>query len=153
MPVALPPPDAATGGFAPPVPVSLVPSSAIQTVGSTFQVAVNVQGAQDLISVPMQIQFNPNVLQLQNVDAGSFLSKDGKPATVVHRDDGNGMVTIGATRMPQAPGVSGTGSVCTLTFKAVGAGDSTISFVKVGAKNSAQVAIAATPMNAVVHVK
>ena len=109
--------------------------------------------ASDLVSFPMQIQFNPNVLQLQNVDAGNFLSKDGKPATVVHRDDGNGMVTIGATRPPQAAGVSGAGSVALLTFKAVGAGDSTISFVKVGAKNSAQLAIAATPMNTVVHVK
>jgi general secretion pathway protein D len=63
------------------------------------------------------------------------------------------MVTIGATRPPQATGVSGAGSVCTLTFKAVAAGDSSISFVKVGAKNSAQLAIAATSMNAVVHVK
>jgi general secretion pathway protein D len=43
--------------------------------------------------------------------------------------------------------------VCTLTFKAVAQGDSGISFVKVGAKNSQQVAVAATPMNAVVHVK
>jgi hypothetical protein len=33
------------------------------------------------------------------------------------------------------------------------AGDSNISFAKVGAKNSAQVAIAATGSSAVIHVK
>jgi general secretion pathway protein D len=153
LPTALPPPDQPNSGFAPPVSVTLTPANSSQTVGSTFQVAVTVQNGQDIFAVPMQIQFNPNVLQLQNVDPGPYLSKDGRPGTVVHRDDGNGMVTIGATRMPKAPGVSGTGSVCTLTFKAVGQGDSTISFVQVGAKNSAQVALAANPMNAVVHVK
>jgi general secretion pathway protein D len=153
LPTALPPPDQPNGGFTAPVSVALVPQSSAQTVGSTFQVAVNVQNGQDIFAVPMQIQFNPAVLQLVNVDAGQFLSQDGKPGTVVHRDDGNGTVTIGATRPPQARGVSGAGSVCTLTFKAVAQGDSGISFVKVGAKNSQQVAVAATPMNAVVHVK
>lgn len=153
LPTALPPPDEPNSGFAPPVAVALTPSNSAQAIGSTFQVAVNVQNGQDIFAMPMQIQFNPNVLQLQNVDPGAYLSQDGKPATVVHRDDGNGVVTIGATRPPQSAGVSGTGSVCTLTFKAVGAGDSTITFAKVGAKNSAQVAIAANPTNAVVHVK
>ncbi len=151
--VPAPVPDAANSGFAPPVTVSLVPAGGSQAVGGTFQVAVNVQDGKDLVAVPMQIQFNPNVLQLQDVVPGTYLSKDGKFATVVHRDDGNGVVTIGATRPPQATGVSGTGSVCLLTFKAVAQGDSAISFVKVGVKNSAQLAIAATPQNASVHVK
>ena len=149
----VPIPDDPNSGFAAPVSVTLTPPISAQAVGSTFQVAVTVQNGQDIFAMPMQIGFNPSVLQLQNVDAGSFLSKDGKPATVVHRDDGNGTVTIGATRPPQAAGVSGTGSVCTLTFKAVGAGDSPIAFTKVGAKNSGQVALAANPTNAVVHVK
>jgi general secretion pathway protein D len=153
LPTALPPPDQPNGGFAAPVSLAMTPGNSTQTVGSTFQVSVNLQNGQDVFSVPMQLQFDPHVLQLVNVDAGTLLSRDGKPATVVHRDDGNGMVTIGATRPPQAPGITGGGSVCTLTFKAAAAGDSNISFVKVGAKNSAQVAIAATGAPAVVHVK
>jgi general secretion pathway protein D len=149
----LPPPDDPHSGFAPPVSVAITPGNSTQAVGSTFQVAVTMQQGQDIFSVPMQLQFNPRVLQLVNVDSGTFLSQDGQPATVVHRDDGNGMVTIGATRPPQAKGVSGQGSVCTLTFKAVAVGDSPIAFVKVGAKNSAQVAIAANGTNAQVHVQ
>ena len=150
---ALPPADSNNGGFAPPISVNLVAANDNPTVGSTFQVSVNLNNGQDIFSVPMQLQYNPQVLQLVNVDAGAFLQTDGKPATVVHRDDGNGTVTIGATRPPQATGVSGTGSICTLTFKAAAAGDSPISFVKVGAKNSSQVAIAATGSSTVVHVK
>ena len=146
-------PDAAGEGFATPVALTLTPVSSIQTVGSTFQVAVNVTNGKDIFSVPMQLQFNPSVLQLVNVDAGTFLQKDGQAATVLHRDEGNGTVAVNATLPPQATGVSGSGSVCVLTFKAVSAGDSNISFAKAGAKNSAQVAIAANGNSAVVHVK
>ena len=153
LPTTLPPPDSANSGFAAPVAFALTPGDAVQAVGSTFQVSVNLQSGTDIFSVPMQLQFNPRVLQLVNVDAGGLLSKDGKPATVVHRDDGQGMVTIGATRPPQASGVSGGGSVAVLTFKAVAVGDSPVTFVKVGAKNSAQLALPATGTPAVIHVK
>ncbi len=70
------------------------PASSNQTVGSTFQVAVMLGGGRDIYSVPLQMQFNPAVLQLVNVDAGDFLSRDGQLTTVTHRDDGNGLVTI-----------------------------------------------------------
>ncbi len=156
---APPPPNTTTppasngSSFAQPVALTLSPGSSNQAVGSTFQVQVNVVNGQDIFSVPMELAFNPSVLQLVNVDAGDYFQKDGKVATVVHRDEGNGMVTIGATRPPQAPGVNGQGTVCTLTFKASSPGDSNIAFVKVGAKNSSQTAIAANGSSAVVHVK
>ena len=77
----------------------------------------------------------------------------GARTALVHRDDGNGLVAISTNRPPNAPGVSGSGSLCTLTFKAVAAGDSTISLVKVGAVNSAQANLPAVGSQAVVHVK
>jgi general secretion pathway protein D len=153
LPTVLPPPDQLSSGFAAPVAMALTPGNSTQAVGSTFQVAVSIQNGQDIFSVPMQLKFNPSVLQLVNVDSGPYLSQDGKSATVVHRDDGNGTVTIGATRPPQSTGVSGNGNVCLLTFKATAAGDSSISFVKVGAKNSTQTALPASGTDALVHVK
>ena len=143
----------AGSAFAAPVSIAVVPANANQTVGNTFQVAVMLSGGQDIYSVPMEIQFDPRVLQLVNVDAGDFLSKDGKPATVAHRLDTNGTVTIATTRPPNATGVNGQGNVCTLTFKAAAAGDANISFVKVGAKNSSQTAIPANGTAAIIHVK
>jgi general secretion pathway protein D len=101
----------------------------------------------------MQIQFDPKVLQLVNVDTGGLLGGDGQPVALVHRDDGNGMVTISASRPPGVSGVNGEGQVCILTFKAVGAGDSKITLVKVGAQNSAQASLPAVGSAAVVHVK
>ena len=124
-----------------------------QAVGSTFQVAVMVGNAHDIFSVPLQMKFNPAVLQLVNVDSGDFLSRDGQVTSLVHRDDGNGLVAISTDRPPNAAGVSGQGSLCTLTFKAIAAGDSDLTLVKVGAHNSAQANLPAVGSQAVVHVK
>ena len=136
-----------------PMNFSVVPPSVPQTVGSTFQVAVMLDHGRDVYSVPMQMQYNSKVLQLVNVDAGNFLSRDGQAVALVHRDDGNGLVTISTSRPPNAGGVSGQGNLCTLTFKAIAAGDSNLALVKVGARNSAQTNLPAVGSEAVVHVK
>jgi general secretion pathway protein D len=122
-------------------------------VGSTFQVAVMVSNANDVYSVPLQLQFNPAVLQLVNVDAGDFLGHDGQPVSIVHRDEGNGLVTVATSRPPSSSGLAGQGSIARLTFKAIAGGDSKISLVKVGALNSAQANLPAVGGETVVHVK
>jgi len=137
----------------PPVSLSVVPPNANQTVGSTFQVAVMLGNGRDIYSVPLQMQFNPAVLELVNVDAGDFLGRDGQAVAMAHRDEGNGLVTISSSRPPGVAGVTGQGAICTLTFKAIAAGDSNLSLVKVGAKNSAQATLPAVGSQAVVHVK
>jgi general secretion pathway protein D len=136
----------------PPVSFTVVPPASNQPVGSTFQVAVMLGNGRDIFSVPLQMKFNPAVLQLVNVDSGDLLSRDGQLASLVHRED-NGLVAIAATRPPNATGVNGQGSLCTLTFKAIAAGDSDLTLVKVGALNSKQANLPAVGSQAVVHVK
>ena len=147
-----------TGGAQPvpggPVSLSVVPANANQQVGSTFQVAVMLANGTNVFAVPMQVQYNPHVMQLVNVDAGDFLSQDGKPVALVHRDDAaTGLVSISTTRPPSSNGVTGKGNLCTLTFKAIGPGDGNISLVKVGAKDNQQNNLAAVGSQAVVHVQ
>jgi general secretion pathway protein D len=142
---------AAVAGGAP-INFTVVPPSSSQAVGSTFQVAVMLNNARDVFSVPLQLKFNPAVLQLVNVDSGDLLNRDGQLASLVHRDD-NGLVAISTSRPPNAAGVSGQGNLCTLTFKAVAAGDSDLTLVKVGAVNSKQANLPAVGSQAVVHVK
>ena len=144
---------AAQQAGAQPVNFSLAPPQSAQAVGSTFQMAVIASGAKDLYAVPLQVQFNPAVLSLVNVDSGEFLQRDGQSVAVVHRDEGNGNVTISISRPPAVRGVDGQGSVCVLTFKANAAGDSNVSLSKVGARNSTQVNLPAVGSQATVHVK
>jgi general secretion pathway protein D len=145
-----PAPATVPGG--PPISFTVLPPSSNQAVGSTFQVAVMLGNARDIFSVPLQLKFNPAVLQLVNVDTGDLLSRDGQLASLVHRED-NGLVAISTTRPPNATGVNGQGSLCTLTFKAIAAGDSDLNLVKVGALNSKQANLPAVGSQAVVHVK
>jgi general secretion pathway protein D len=137
----------------PPVTLTVVPSVANQSVGSTFQVAVMASNAHDLFSVPLQMQFDPRVLQLVNVDAGELLGRDQQAVALVHRDEGNGAVTVSASRPPGTKGVDGQGTVCTLTFKALAAGDSTLALTRIGAKDSKQNPLPAIGTQALVHVK
>ncbi len=137
----------------PPVSLMVVPGVVNQAVGSTFQVAIMAANASDLFSVPMQLQFDPKVLSLVDVDAGTLLSQDGQAVALVHRDEGNGLVTISASRPPNTGGINGQGSVCTLTFKALSSGDSTLALVKIGAKDSKQNSLPTIGTQAVVHVK
>jgi general secretion pathway protein D len=146
-------PATQTPGSGPPVNFTVVPQDSNQSVGSTFQVAVMVGNAHDVFSVPLQVKFDPAVLQLVNVDSGDFLSRDGQVTSISHRDDGAGLVAIATERPPNTAGVNGQGSICTLTFKAIAAGDSNLTLVKVGAHNSAQANLPAVGSQAVVHVK
>jgi general secretion pathway protein D len=117
-PTAVPPGGA---GF------SLDPPSITQPAGSTFTVNVVLTGAQNAYSVPMQLSYDPTLLQVVNVSNGSFLSQDGQAVALVHRDDeSSGTLQITATRPPGAPGISGKGTVVTLTLMAKSAGQSTL---------------------------
>ena len=149
------PPAAKTPAAAigPPVTLTMAPVNSTQTVGSTFQASVILSNAHDVFSVPLEIQFDPKVLQLVNVDTGGLLGGDGQPVALVHRDEGNGHVTVSASRPPGVNGVNGDGQVCIFTFKALAAGDSNIALVKVGARNSLQANLPAVGSQAVVHVK
>ena len=152
-PGTTPAPQQPAAPAGPPISLSVTPPPGNQAVGSTFQVAVSAANARDLYSVPIQLQFNPAVLQLVNVDAGDLLSRDGQAVSIVHRDEGNGLVTISTSRPPNVAGVNGQGSVATLTFKAVAAGDSNLALVKVGARSSTQANLPAVGSQATVHVK
>jgi general secretion pathway protein D len=146
------PPEPAAG--APPGSVSLqiVPPPAAPKVGGTFQVAVNLGGGKDIFSVPMQLHYDNSKLALINVDSGDFLGHDGQAVALVHRDDGVGNVVISASRPPGVAGVTGSGTVCILTFQANAAGDAPLQIIRASAKNSAQQAVNIAGSQTVVHV-
>jgi general secretion pathway protein D len=144
-------PTAGTGRQ--PITLNVVPAVATQAVGTTFQVAVMASNAHDLASAPMQMQFDPKVLALVNVDSGDLLQRDHQAVALVHRDEGNGAVTISASRPPGSGGVDGQGAICVLTFKAIAAGDSTLAITRVGLQDSKQASIPSVPNQATVHVK
>jgi general secretion pathway protein D len=148
-----PAPAVAAVASSAPVNVSIVPPAAAQAIGSTFQVTVTLSNAKDLSEVPLKMHYDPRVLSLVNVDAGELMSRDGQAVALTHRDEGNGQVTISAIRPPHTKGVDGQGTLCTLTFKALAAGDSPLTLQNIGAKDSNSNNLPTVGNQAVVHVK
>jgi general secretion pathway protein D len=112
------------------------PPTLSQAKGSTFTVNVMLSGGQNVYSVPVQLNYDPNQLQVVNVSNGGFLSQDGQAVALVHRDDpATGTLQITATRPPGAGGVSGQGAVVTLTFMAKGPGQSALTITRGGARD------------------
>lgn len=124
-----------------------------QAVGQTFAVDVTMTG-DNIYSVPLQIGYDPKTLQLLNVSNGTFLSRDGQIVSLTRRDDpSTGSVTITASRPPNASGVSGQGSVFTLTFMAKSPGESSLVITKAGIRDAGMQAINVSGTQAHVNIK
>jgi general secretion pathway protein D len=151
-----PPPvsSSPTAGAVPGQPLSMqiVLPAAQPKMGSTFQIAVRLVGGQDVISLPLMMHYDPSKLAFLNVDTADFLRRDGQAVALTHRDDGNGMLVIASSRLAGAAGVSGSGTVCILTFRAKGTGDASISLVSAAAKNSKQESNEIAGSQASVHI-
>jgi general secretion pathway protein D len=113
-----------------------------------------ITGAQNVSSVPVQVNYNPQLLQLVNVSNGGFLSQDGQVVTLVHREDeAIGQSQITASRPPGSGGVSGQGVVTTLTFEAKGTGQTPITVTRGGALDPGLQPIAVNGAQAAVTIQ
>jgi len=127
-------PASASFGFDPPL-IS-------QHAGSTFTVNILLNGAQNVSSVPLELSYDPKLLQVVNVSNGGLLAQDGQIVTVTHReDDSTGVMHVTAARPPGASGISGQGTVVTLTFKAKAPGQGALTIARGGVRDPAMQAV------------
>jgi general secretion pathway protein D len=143
---AVPPGSTAQLGFE--------PAGVSVKAGETTTIGVVVQGAQDLYSVPMLIQYDPKVISVEDVRQGGFLSGGQQPIAVVQRvDKERGQAIVSATRMPNTPGVSGNGTIFGIVVKGVAPGSSTLSILQVNARDSQQRSLQFVTKEATVKVQ
>ena len=122
--------------------------------GNTFVVNLLLSGAQNVHSVPVQLNYDPKMLQLVNVSNGGFLSQDGQAVALVHREDeAVGQSQITATRPPGAGGVSGQGAVVTITFQAKEGGQTPLTITRGGARDPGLQAITVNGAQASVTIQ
>jgi hypothetical protein len=102
-------------------------------VGAPLNVAVSIDGIADLYAWQFSLLFDPAVLQVSSVSAGSFLSAAG-PTFFVPGSIDNTLGRIGfviETIQGASPGVSGSGTLAQVSFDVVGAGTSALNFSNV----------------------
>ena len=130
------------------------PGAAALQPGETTTIGVVVQNVQDLYSIPMLLQFNPAVISVEDVRQGGFLSGGTQDIAIVERvDKERGQAIISATRMPNTPGVSGSGTLVGIVVRGVAAGNSQLSIVQVNAKDSQQRPIQMVTSEAAIRVQ
>jgi general secretion pathway protein D len=145
-------PNTSAGGAGP--SFMFDPPTVQATKGNTFPVNLVISGAQNVYSVPVQLNYDPKMLQLVNVSNGGFLSQDGQAVALVHREDETiGQLTITASRPSGAGGVSGQGTVVTLTFQAKAAGQTPLTITRGGARDPGMQPITVNGAQAAVTVQ
>ncbi len=130
-----------------PQTVSLAP-------GQTTTLGISVDNVADLYSIPMILQFDPTVISVLDIQHGGFLSSGNQEIAIVKGgDESKGQLMIAATRQPNTPGVSGSGTLLGLVVKALKPGNTNLSIVQVNAKDSQQKPLALITGEATIQVK
>jgi general secretion pathway protein D len=130
------------------------PAQITAVKGNTFVVNLLISGAQNVSSVPVQMNYDMSKLQLVNVSNGGFLSQDGQAVALVHREDETtGTLLINASRPQGSGGVSGQGTVVTLTFQAKASGQTPLTITRGGARDPASQPITVNGAQASVTVQ
>jgi len=120
----------------PSVVFNMSPAQVVTNVGQNFKVDLSVSGAQDLVSVPLRIQYDPALVRVVSVDDGGFLGQGGQHVEITQQDDpAKGTLQLAAIRSPNSGGSSGQGIVYSLTFMAKAEGQATLSIVRAGLRD------------------
>ena len=115
------------------------PQSLTLKPGQTTTIGVVVDNVNDLFSIPLLLQYNPAVISVEEVKHGTFLSGGTQEIAIVQQVfKDKGQAIISATRQPNTPGVSGSGTLIGIVIKGLAAGSSNLSIVQVNAKDSQQ---------------
>ena len=151
---AAPAPAPAPAAGAQNVMLRFDPATVTLKAGQTATLGIVVQNVQDLYSIPLLLQFNPAMVSIEDVRQGGFLSGGTQDIAIVERvDKERGQAIVSATRMPNTPGVSGSGTLVGVVVKGVAPGSSQLSIVQVNAKDSQQRPIQVVTSEATIQVQ
>lgn len=94
-----------------------------------FRAEVAVSAVNNLYNARFTVAFDPAYLDFVGATEGNFLKKDGKPTTFhATPNKGKGEIDIDLGREAKAGGVSGSGTLAVLTFKAKSKGAASVGF-------------------------
>lgn len=120
-----------------PVKIHFTDDEINKSVAETFKVDVNVENAHDVTSAPFTFQYDPKLLTLDSVAAGKFWSGDGEdPLVIKNVQNESGLASIRVNRKPGSAPVAGSGTLLTLTLKALAPGTARLTAVNISLNNA-----------------
>lgn len=113
------------------------PASLDTRISTPLSISVVLEGGADVMAAPLNIQFDPKVLKLNDVVRGDFLAGDGQqPVFTKNIQNDTGMAQIQMNRQPGTPGVSGGGVLVTLNFTTLARGITVVNLPNLVLRNS-----------------
>jgi hypothetical protein len=131
--------------------IRVAPAAETQSAGSDFAVDIHIEGVTDLYAYQFHVAFDPSIIRTLSVAPGSFLPPVGFLPGFI--DNVAGTISfIGNSLLGPVSGVSGSGGLVTIQFRAVGVGPTPIAVSDVILLDSALGDITADTANAAITV-
>jgi len=132
--IALPPleiPAAATQ------PKLFFNGSTLVNLDETFTLTADVSEVEGLYSAPMFVTYNPEVIEFVGAEEGALLGRDGVSTIfTVSPNPSRGQLIVGYKQGVEGSGVSGSGELFQLQFKAIKAGNAKVVFERVNLRDA-----------------
>ena len=117
----------------------LEPADTAIKPGETTAVEVKLENVEDLFSASLIFKFDPQLLAIEDVRNGDFLSGGTQEVAIIQRvDKETGLATIFTTRQPNTAGVQGKGTLLKIMVRHLTTGPTTLQVTDVGCRNSRQ---------------
>jgi len=117
--------------------VRFLPPQMESTVQGMMTMALIIENANEVVAAPMQITFDPKIVKLTDAGRGDFFSSDGQiPLFTKNIQNDAGAAAINLNRLPNSPGVSGSGVLTTLVFQGVAKGTTTVTVPNLTVRNA-----------------
>jgi general secretion pathway protein D len=109
--------------------ITVTPLSSIVGVGDDFSLSVDIADVLDLYAYQFDLFFDPTIISANSITEGLFLSSGGSTFFIPgFIDNVAGTISFTAnTLLTAISGVSGSGTLATVSFTALGAGESAVS--------------------------
>jgi len=127
--------------------VSFVPLSVETQLSGAVRATLMLTGGQDVFASPLQVQFDPKALRLTDIVRGGLLGSDGQQVVFTKNIMNDaGTATVNLNRFPGAKGVTGSGTLVTLSFQAIGRGQTSVTIPNLTVRDSqGNTIVTATP--------
>jgi len=97
------------------------------TAGDELDLSINISSNQKIVSVPFYLRYDPAYMEFIKATEGTFMKTDGKSATFMTSNDATkGRLIVGNSRLGDRDGISGSGDLMSVKFKAKKAGSTKI---------------------------
>jgi general secretion pathway protein D len=122
--------------------------------GEEFVVVVRINDAEKLYSAPLFVSYDPELLELVNINEGTFLKQEGQ-STVFSSSPNRttGQVIVGYKQGAGGKGASGSGDLFKLNFKPIAIGEAKLEINRINFRNPAGVRLQVIPESVIIEVR